>query len=226
MFSFLSTAFSGVLHKIVSKNGFGASLFVVSVGCAHTVKLESFPQGSTVSVVTTKSGKEVFQNLGKTPLLLPKSNFDSDSLVLEIGSGGYLKKRVIVPLVDAGDLKIFTNLEKVDKEWFLDQMHGGFSQSFSESLQDLLRLSAAITARNSKQVDAFIKDYGSKYENISVYHVLLGHREVFEGRLDSARKYYLHALDLEPKNSEAQEVLNQLDGNVEGSRSLKSGVKK
>ena len=195
---------------------------VATTSCAHSLKIDGYPQGATVNLVTLKSNKEVSQNLGKTPISISKSKFDSESVVLEFSSGGYLSKRVIVPLVDGGDTQISANLEKIDRNWFLEQMLGGFAQSFSESLQDLLKLSAAITARNSNLVDSLIKEFGQKYETISAYHVLLGHREVFEGRLDAARRFYVRALELEPKNTEAQEVLNQLDGSKENSRTQSS----
>jgi hypothetical protein len=188
------------------------SAIVLMPSCAHSLKIDGFPQGSTVHLISLKSNKEVARNIGKTPVTVPKSKFDSESIVLEFRAGGYLSKRVVVPLIAGGDTLISANLDRIDQSWFLEQMLGGFAQSFSESLQDLLKLSAAITARNTPAVDALVKEFGQKYETISAYHVLMGHREMFEGRLVSARQYYVRALELEPKNTEAQEVLNQLDG--------------
>ncbi len=183
-------------------------LATLTMGCAHTIFIDSAPQGSEVTMF---NGEDSIK-LGKTPLTFTPT--ESGALLFELGLPGYRSGKVFVPEVP-GSMSFNIPLEKIQKEWLSSLLLEAQADLLDESLTDLLTLQSQILRKNKKQVAALIQKFEKKYDKVSIFHSLVGNYHYLNENFDEAIRSYKAALSRNSGNREAERMLKFLQDDLQ-----------
>ncbi len=175
-------------------------LALISSGCTHTVSVTSTPTDAEVFALGDKGERGA--KLGKTPLTL-----DKDLSGIEISKPGFTPSLVFIPPSTLPRSASYNaTLTTQSKQSFQIAMLGLQSEIFNDGLSEILELQSLISSRKSSEVDALVLRYSNKFEQVSIFHLLMGHHFYFNKDMRKAFISYSRALQLDPKNVEAKDM--------------------
>jgi tetratricopeptide (TPR) repeat protein len=180
----------------------GATLLL---SCASTLTLKSNPAGADVHALGEKGDRA--QLLGQTPLQLPMESTRG----LEITKPGFLSTYVFLPKPGSGqDTALTVNLQNVSRalvESLVKEKHPGL---LDDAAYDLLELQAAATAGRETEVTGLVRKFETRYGKFVTFNLILGN--FYFGRKDyrKSREHYDRALELDPENKDARQMLKLL----------------
>jgi tetratricopeptide (TPR) repeat protein len=181
---------------------------LVGAGCAHTISLESEPAGAVVYSVDAKGAH--LQLLGETPLELSSSQLQGQG-ILSLSRPGFVSKHVAVPAIPGVTTRISVPLEKVSDSWLEETVvspaHAGV---LNRALRNLFELQGHIVRKRLPEAERLIESLSKSYAQISLFHSLVGNFHYLSGEPARARESYQRALDLDPENAEALQMMGVL----------------
>ncbi len=191
-----------------------ASFFIsllTMFGCSHTVKVQSNPPGA--EVFTLAASGEYEKSLGMTPF-----SFDAnEAVVIAIEKSGYWPTRVVLPragISSSSEITVKLDAQKNDDS-FMKVMQKK-PDAISNYIDKILEFQALIATKNTQKVNDWLKENAKQYENLAVFHALVGNFYFLEGQMNEAQKRYKRAIELEPDHQEAKammKIIEQKAGN-------------
>lgn len=177
---------------------------ILLASCAHQILIKTEPQGARVTLIseTNKPGTP----LGTTPLIL-KSLPGDDSALLEFEKEGFLPRQVLVPKVPGASISLSTRLQPLTREFLAEKNRRDFASSLNDNLSQILKLQALILARKKDEVTKLSATMRQEWDDVSLFHSLMGNHFYLQANFPEARKHYEKALTLDPKNDEARAML-------------------
>ena len=172
--------------------------------CAHQILIKSEPQGARVSLVSenNKPGTP----LGTTPLIL-KSLPGDDSALLEFEKEGFLLRQVVVPKVPGANISFSTRLQPLTREFLAGKNRRDFAAALNANLAQILKLQSFILGRKKDEVAKLEVIMRQEWDDVSLFHSLMGNHFYLQANFPDARKHYEKALVLDPNNDEARTML-------------------
>lgn len=175
--------------------------------CASTLTLKSNPAGAEVHALGEKG--ERAQLLGQTPLQLPLESARG----LEVAKAGFLSTYVFLPKPGTGeDTSLTVNLQNVSRtlvETLVKEKHPGL---LDDAAYDLLELHTATTAGRETEVAGLVRKIEPRYSKFVTFNLILGNYHFAKKDYRKSREYYDRALELDPENKDARQMLKLLSG--------------
>lgn len=178
--------------------------FLSGISCAHRVLIKTEPSGARVRIIA-KNGRPAAP-LGATPLDL-KALPESDITLLEVEKEGHLPKLLVIPKMEGAVLTITTRLQPLSREFLAEKNRRDFAASLNTNLAQVFKLQALILSRKSDAVAKLEAQMREQWDDVSLFHSLMGNSFYLQGNFKEARKRYEKALALDPNNEEARTML-------------------
>lgn len=171
--------------------------------CAHQVRLETQPAGAQIFRAETNGSRGT--QLGQTPINL--SSIDGSAIY--ITKPGYIDSVILLPDKDTpqyADYKIA--LQQQTEKHIEASIFETQPQYLNNTISEFLTFQSYINdPRKNSDAERFIEKNKVKYGRLSMFHVMVGHFYYFKKQPNEARASYNRALELEPGNDEAQQML-------------------
>jgi hypothetical protein len=180
--------------------------FVAAQSCQHSVEIVSEPSGS--SVFDYQLGKRGAL-LGLTPLVL-SNRFQNGMVALEVSKDGFEPKFIFAGENSGARLKLNATLKKVDSEFFLNKFAKDLGGVLNAKFSKLIDLQNEINQKNHTKVLELEKKMTPEFETVSLFFSMIGNYYYLAGDKKNSRDRHLKALELDPQNAEAREVLRML----------------
>lgn len=178
--------------------------------CTHrTIQLETTPSGAQ-AFMTDGNGNRG-QSLGQTPIKVPITD-KRKYIFVEVEKPGYAQRQIFMPMTTDGEQKFKVTLTQLSADWFDEALRGPNAGALNQALRDLLRLQSHILAQRNADVENTINQLKQKFENVSIFHSLVGNYYYLRNNTKSAAEAYERALILDGNNEEAKQMLNILRG--------------
>jgi tetratricopeptide (TPR) repeat protein len=181
-----------------------AFVAVILMGCTHSISIKTEPPGASVRLIDAAGNATA--TLGTTPLETT-SPPDTDALLLEIERTGHLPKLVVVPRVSGAVTSVTTRLQPLTREFLASKNRRDFAASLNANLAQLLRLQTLILGKKKAEVAELESQMREQWNEVSLFHSLMGNHHYLQGENKQARERYERALSLDPDNSEARSML-------------------
>lgn len=187
---------------------FGFVLFSLC-SCVHTTSIVTQPSGADAFSIDDKGQKGT--SLGKTPL-----TFTTPVDAVLLSKTGYVDSVIVFPASDVPIKSQYSvTLTKRSRAALKAALLESEPEVANELISDILQLQTLINENKFNETDAYIKRVKNNYEQIAVFHVLVGHFNYLKKDLKVARDAYLRALDLDRTNTEARQMLAIMKVKVE-----------
>ena len=180
-----------------------AALIISAAGCG-TVAIKSTPPEAEIMVMVP--GKEAMQPLGKTPYTADLDELEQivneGTIIIVVQKQGYVPKQFVVPNLGGGKLDIETTLTP------------NLPTDYREVNKIISLTLKAERLLLQKQFDEALKaaaEIRKINDNVATAYEVEGTVHFLENRLEKSRFAWIRALELDPDNPEAQNMLSMVE---------------
>jgi hypothetical protein len=184
-----------------------ASLSGIFFGCAHKVTLRSEPPGASVRAVDEEGRATLLP--GATPLKLDGQG-GSEVRVFEFRKEGFLPVQVIVAPPAGAQTDVAVTLQPLSRSYLAETARRDFPRSLNDNLGKIFKLQTLVVAKDKEGVAKLEASMRAEWNEVSLFHSLMGNHLYLQGDRKAARARYEKALSLDPENEEALAMLRRL----------------
>jgi hypothetical protein len=177
---------------------------VATSSCVHRVIVKTDPPGARVRILG-ESGK-AGSTLGTTPLDI-KSLPGDDVAIVELEKDGHLPKMLVIPKVKNATITATVKLQPLTREFLVEKNRREFAAAMNANFAQLLKLQSLVLARNKTEVEKLDTQMRGDFDDVSLFHSLMGNYYFLQSDFKKARGRYQKALALDPYNEEARSML-------------------
>jgi len=180
-------------------------IFILLIAsCSSDITLVSSPPDAVVSVV--EPGKETLKPIGKTPISISTDEIaesvDSGTIILVLNKRGYSPQRFIVPNLSGGDLRI---------ESYLDTNLDTDYKEVNRVISLVLATERLVLEKRYDEGLKSVEKIKNINGNISAAHQLEGSIYFLKKEFNKSRFAWLRAIQLEPDNADAVNMLSIIE---------------
>jgi tetratricopeptide (TPR) repeat protein len=187
--------------------GVWALLLAFAPACSHTIEIKTSPAGAEVRLAAR--GKQSERVLGVTPLRLALPA-DGNLAHFEVTLTGSRSRSVLLPLTPNEVSKVSLDLSPIDSKWFESELLKSHPEVLSQAMEQIFAFQRVVLKGDSKEVETLVPRFQLSLGRVSVFHSLLGNHYFLKNEREKAKSAYSRALELDPNNAEARQVLQLL----------------
>ncbi len=147
--------------------------------------------------------------LGTTPLALDALSTSGVTLV-ELEKEGHMPQFLVLPKVSGATITVTTRLQPLSREFFAEKNRRDFAASLNINLAQMFQLQSLILKRKKEDVNKLAATMKEQWDEVSLFHSLMGNHLYLNGSFKEARAEYEKAIILDPNNAEARAMLANL----------------
>jgi hypothetical protein len=146
---------------------------------------------------------------GVTPLEVA-SKGEGEVNVYEFRKEGYLPKQALVTPPAGAKVDVTVALQPLSRTYLAETARKDFSSSLNENLARIFKLQTLVLAKDKEGVAKMEASMKGEWNEVSLFHSLLGNHLFLSGDKKGARLRYEKALSLDPSNEEALAMIARL----------------
>jgi tetratricopeptide (TPR) repeat protein len=183
---------------------FGA--VILSTACVTPgTTVTSVPNEAEVYVL--KQNGERGPLLGKTPFVVTPE-MAAEVSAIEVTKKGFTTVYTLLPDINLPAKQTYAiGLTPLSKEWLTQQVVSGNNEIISQSLSELMEFQNLIQNKKNTDAEDFMKKNKEKFKNVSSFQILCGLYFYQQKQYSLSKDHFQTAINLDPKNAEASEML-------------------